>query len=77
MPQVLRPADADELRDAVASAAAGKIPLAVAGAGSKSALGRPVAADHVLDLSRLSGIVDYEPEELVITAAAGTPMPVV
>ena len=77
MPRILRPADADELRDAVASAAAEKIPLAVAGAGSKTKLGRPVAADHLLDLSRLSGIVDYEPEELVITAAAGTPMPLV
>ena len=77
MPQVLRPADADELRDAVASAAAAKLPLAVAGSASKANLGRPVEADHVLDLSRLSGIIDYEPEELVITAAAGTPMPVV
>ncbi len=77
MPQVLRPADADELRDAVASAAAASVPLAVAGSGSKSSLGRPVEADHLLDLSRLSGIVLFEPEELVITVAAGTPMPVV
>lgn len=74
MPQVLRPADADELRDAVASAAAANVSLAVTGASSKSALGRPVACDHVLDLSRLSGISNYEPEELVITAAAGTPV---
>lgn len=47
-------------------------PLEVVGAGSKRALGRPVAASHRLDLSALSGIVSYEPEELVLTARAGT-----
>src|SRR5262249_6938731 len=29
---------------------------------------------HTLDLSRLSGIRDYAPSELVLTAAAGTPL---
>jgi glycolate oxidase FAD binding subunit len=77
MPQLLRPADAGELREAVASAAAAGAPLAVAGANTKAALGRPIACDHVLDLSRLSGIAFYEPEELVISAAAGTPVSVV
>jgi glycolate oxidase FAD binding subunit len=37
-------------------------------------VGRPVAADHVLDLSALSGVTLYEPEELVLSARAGTPM---
>jgi glycolate oxidase FAD binding subunit len=74
MPQVLRPADAEELREAVAAAAAAGAALAVSGVGSKAALGRPMNCEHVLDLSRLSGIVSFEPEELVITAKAGTPM---
>jgi len=77
MPQVLRPADADELRETVASAAAARVPLAVAGAGTKTGLGRPMDCGHVLDLSRLSGVTLYEPEELVISAAAGTPVSVV
>jgi glycolate oxidase FAD binding subunit len=46
----------------------------VVGRGSKRALGRPVQAANVLDVSALSGIVSYEPAELVLTARAGTPM---
>ena len=44
------------------------------GGGSKRALGRPVQAAHTLDLSRLSGIRDYAPSELVLTAGAATPL---
>jgi glycolate oxidase FAD binding subunit len=39
--------------------------------GTKRGIGRPVAAP-VLDLSRLSGIVDYQPGELVLTARPAT-----
>ena len=31
-------------------------------------------ADALLDVSRLAGIVDYEPAELVLTARPGTPL---
>ena len=44
------------------------------GQGSKLALGKPMTCDQVLDLSGLSGVVDYAPEELVVTLRAGTPM---
>jgi glycolate oxidase FAD binding subunit len=37
-------------------------------------LGRPLQTPHLLDLSRLSGIRDYAPNELVLTAGAGTPL---
>jgi glycolate oxidase FAD binding subunit len=70
----LRPKNADELLDAVKWAVAEASPLEVIGAGSKRALGRPSQADHTLDLSRLSGIGLYEPNELVLGAAAGTPL---
>jgi glycolate oxidase FAD binding subunit len=43
------------------------------GGGSKRSIGRPVDAD-VLDLSALTGIVDYAPAELVLTARAATPL---
>jgi glycolate dehydrogenase FAD-binding subunit len=48
-------------------------PLEPLGGGSKRAIGRPVIAD-TLDLSGLSGIVNYEPDELVLTARAATPL---
>jgi glycolate dehydrogenase FAD-binding subunit len=70
----LRPDNAEELLDAVKWAVAEASPLEVVGAGTKRALGRPGQADHTLDLSRLSGIGLYEPNELVLGAAAGTPL---
>ena len=37
-------------------------------------LGRPELADDVLDMSGLTGILSYDPAELVLTARAGTPL---
>ena len=62
----------DQVVEAVAWAAAEQQPLEVIGRGSKRSLGRPVQAAHGLDLSGLSGITLYEPEELVLSAQAGT-----
>ncbi|MBV8651651.1 MAG: glycolate oxidase subunit GlcE [Alphaproteobacteria bacterium] len=70
----LKPADAAQLREMVAAAAAGAQPLEIVGGGSKRALGRPVQAAHTLDLSALTAIVDYEAAELVLTARAATPL---
>ncbi len=70
----LHPASLDALRDAVAQAVTREEPLAVEGRGSKSALGRPVQAARTLSLAALSGVNFYEPEELVISAKAGTPI---
>jgi len=68
------PADLAELRDAVAGALAAEEPVEIVGGGSKRALGRPLQTPHTLDLSRLSGIRDYAPNELVLTAGAATPL---
>src|SRR5262249_11279196 len=68
------PTDLKELRDAVATALAAEEPIEGIGGGTNRSLGRPVQTPHVLDVSGLSGIVDYEPSELVLTARAGTPM---
>jgi glycolate oxidase FAD binding subunit len=42
--------------------------------GSKRGIGRPVDAP-ILDLSAFSGIIDYQPGELVLTARPATPLP--
>lgn len=72
--QAQRPRDEQEAAQMVAAAAAGGRTLAVTGAGSKHALGRPAAADTALDLSALTGVTLYEPEELVLSARCGTPL---
>jgi len=68
------PDDAKQAAEAVSWALASEAPLDLTGTGSKQKLGRPIACAHRLDLSKLNGIVDYEPEELVLTAKAGTPL---
>ena len=75
MPDVLKPSTAEQVLDAVRWAAADEVPLEIVGAGSKRALGRPFQADHGLDLSDLTGIGLHEPEELVMSAQPGTPLP--
>ena len=68
------PVDLTELRDQIAGALAAEEPVELVAGGSKRGLGRPVQAAHILDLARLSGIRDYAPSELVLTAGAGTPL---
>jgi glycolate oxidase FAD binding subunit len=68
------PTDLIELRDQIAGALAAEEPVELVAGGSKRGLGRPVQAAHQLDLARLSGIRDYAPSELVLTAGAGTPL---
>lgn len=48
--------------------------LAVEGGGTKAALGRPVFAEAAICSSGLTGITNYHPAELVMTAHAGTPL---
>jgi glycolate oxidase FAD binding subunit len=71
---IFRPADAAEAAQVIAWAAAEGQSLAVEGGGSKRTLGRAAPADHALELGRLSGILDYDAPELVLTARAATPM---
>ncbi len=70
----LEPGDETELTAVVAEAVAAQTTLALVGAGSKQALGRPVQAAQDLCLVRHAGITLYEPAELVLAAKAGTPL---
>ena len=70
----LLPTTIDELRDAVAGALARAEPVEIVGGGSKRGLGRPLQTAHTLDLSALSGVREYAPSELVLTAGAATPL---
>lgn len=65
----------DALLEQVNQAIQSALPLRIQGANSKVFLGREVAGD-VLDTRIHSGIVTYDPTELVITARAGTPLSV-
>jgi glycolate dehydrogenase FAD-binding subunit len=74
MVDTLRPRDAKEVEAAVQSALAGGKTVEIVGHGSKRAIGRPAQTDLTLDLSALTGVTLYEPEELVLSAKVGTPL---
>ena len=72
--QRIQPEQTSEIIDVVRASIAARRPLAIEGSGSKRGLGRPVEADTLLSLRGLSGILSYQPDELVLTAWSGTPM---
>jgi glycolate oxidase FAD binding subunit len=74
MADALKPQDHKQVEDAVRWALAEGKALELVGRGSKRALGRPSQSDLTLDLSALSGVTLYEPEELVLSARAATPL---
>ncbi|MCV0395333.1 MAG: glycolate oxidase subunit GlcE [Rhizobiaceae bacterium] len=71
---IFTPTSPAEVLDAVAWAVSEEAPLEILGHGSKRGIGLPLQTEHTLDLSRLSGVTLYEPEELVLSARAGTPI---
>lgn len=74
MDQLLRPRDEAELVAAIEGAIGAGVPLELVGSETKHALGRPMQTGATLDLSGFAGISLYEPEELVMTAGAATPL---
>ena len=74
MADTLKPRDARDAEAAVQWALAEGKTLDVLGHGSKRGIGRAAQWDLSLDLSALSGVTLYEPEELILSARAGTPL---
>jgi glycolate oxidase FAD binding subunit len=74
MTDTLKPRDGADVEEAVRGALATGKTLEIVGHGSKRAIGRPAQCDLTLDLSALTGVTLYEPEELVLTARASTPL---
>ena len=51
-----------------------KSPFEIVAGGTRRSVGRPLGGLVMLDVSPLSGIVKYEPAELIITAKPATPL---
>ncbi|WP_424363245.1 glycolate oxidase subunit GlcE [Methylocystis parvus] len=66
--------DATDAAEALEGANARKTPFAIVGAGTKKRLGRHAPHPQELSTRALTGVTLYEPEELVISARAGTPL---
>ncbi|MCY1664564.1 FAD-binding protein [Rhizobium sp. SL86] len=74
MTAALIPATESEAADMVRDAGAAGRRLAIAGGGTRSGFAGGQQADAVLRSTGLSGIVTYDPAEMVMTARAGTPV---
>jgi glycolate oxidase FAD binding subunit len=74
MADVLKPRDANDIAETLTWAASEGKTLEVVGHGSKRAIGRAAQNDLTLDVSSISGVDLYEPEELILSAKAGTPL---
>ena len=73
--QRLRPTHAEEVRAMLGEAAAQAMPLRVVGGGTRRPLYARQGGEHRdIDLSGLTGVTGYEPEELVLSLRAGTPL---
>ncbi|BAM92284.1 glycolate oxidase, subunit GlcE [Bradyrhizobium oligotrophicum S58] len=70
----LKVRNAADVEEVVRAAIASEQPLDVVGHGSKRRIGQVTATNAVLDLSALSAVIGYEPNELIITAQAGAPL---
>ena len=74
MVEVVKPADRRDLEEIISDALHAQKSLEISGTGSKSTLGHPMKVSQKVSLAGLNGITLYEPEELVLTARAGTPL---
>lgn len=74
MTDLLAPPDEASIAAAVAEAARANVPMAILGNNTKAGMLRPVQAARSLSTRNLSGITLYSPNELVISARAGTPL---
>ncbi|MCZ8179884.1 MAG: glycolate oxidase subunit GlcE [Rhizobium sp.] len=71
---MLTPSTEAEAAALIREYAARKTPLKIRGGGTRAGFGNAVAAETILSSAGLTGIVEYNPAEMVITARAGTPV---
>lgn len=70
--KILKPADEFEAAQLITDARNQGTRLEIRGNGTKRAIGNNVTADKIISSSAISGIVQYDPAELVMVAKAGT-----
>ena len=71
---VYKPLDEREASNFIKEIYKKNLPTEIVGTNSKNFIGNKLQCAKVLDLSRLSGIVEYFPEELYIKVKACTPI---
>jgi len=71
---IFSPKSEDEVSQIVENLFKNKTPVEIVGLGSKKFIGNKLQCSKILNLSNLSGIIEYFPEELYIKVKACTPI---
>ena len=69
---ILKPNSEEAIAEAIKYCYKNSIPLEISGLGSKKNIGKNFQSQKTLDLSKYSGVIKYEPEELYIKVKSGT-----
>jgi len=73
----LKPNNENDLQEIIKYCYKKDLPIEIVGTGTKNEIGKKLQCAKILDMSNISGIVEYKPEELYITVKAGTPIKVI
>ena len=71
---IYKPNNEEDLQEIIKYCSKKNLPIEIIGRGTKSLIGKKLQCAKTLDMSNISGIIDYKPEELYITVKAGTPI---
>jgi len=71
---ILKPSNENDLQEIIKYCYKKDLPIEIVGAGTKNQIGKKLQCAKILDMSNISGILEYKPEELYITVKAGTPI---
>ena len=71
---IYKPNNEEDLQEIIKYCSKNNLPIEIIGKGTKSLIGKKLQCAKTLDMSNISGIIDYKPEELYITVKAGTPI---
>ena len=71
---IYKPNNEKDLQEIIKYCFKNNLPIEIIGKGTKSLIGKKLQCAKTLDMSNISGIIDYKPEELYITVKAGTPI---
>ena len=71
---ILKPSNENDLQEIIKYCYKKDLPIEIVGTGTKNQIGKKLQCAKILDMSNISGILEYKPEELYITVKAGTPI---
>jgi glycolate oxidase FAD binding subunit len=72
--QKITPTDVDHLSSVLRDATASGSVVQVTGGGTRLGYGAPTPPDLVLEMAGMSGIEEWDPDDLTVTVGAGTPV---